>query len=124
MITCINAVDPGHIGAQVGPQPVMGELVILIRRGSTTISLWPAEFDGPFDKAGDHRMVLGGVGAGDQDHIGVFDIGDGVRHCATSESCGQTGHGGAMSETGAMVDVVGFKHRPGEFLSNDSFPRW
>ena len=66
-------------------------------------------------------MVFRGVGAGDQDDVGLLDIGDGVGHRATSERCGQTGHGGAVSETGAVIDVVGLEHRPGEFLGDVVF---
>jgi hypothetical protein len=66
-------------------------------------------------------MVFGGVGAGDEDDVGLSDVGDGVGHRATSECCGQTGHGGAVSETGAMVDVVRLQHRPGEFVGDIVF---
>ena len=66
-------------------------------------------------------MVFGGVGPGNQDHIGFFDIADGICHGATAECCGQTGHGGGMSEPGAMIDIVGFKNRPGKFLGNIIF---
>ena len=57
-------------------------------------------------------MVFSSVRSGDQDHIGFFDLGDGIGHCATSESCGQTGHCGGMSEPGTMIDVVGFQNSP------------
>ena len=63
-------------------------------------------------------MVFGGVGSGYQDNVRGFDIGNGVCHGAGSECCGQTGHGGAVSETGAMIDVVGFEHRPHELLDH------
>ncbi len=61
-------------------------------------------------------MVLGGVGAGDQEALGLLEIRDGVRHCAGTECCGQTGHGGAVSESGAVIDVVGADHRAHKFL--------
>ena len=66
-------------------------------------------------------MVFRGIGAGDEDDIGLLDIGDGVCHGATSECCGQTGHGGAMSEPGAMIDVVRLEHRPGKLVGDVVF---
>ena len=76
------------------------------------------EFDGPLDKRGNYRVILGGVGAGDENHVGVGDVADGVGHCSTSKRGGQTGHRGAVSETGAVINAVGFQDRPGEFLSD------
>ena len=63
-------------------------------------------------------MVFGGVGSGDQDDIGFFDVADGVRHSAASECCSQTGYGGRMSEPGAMINVVGFQHPPSKFIGD------
>ncbi len=40
-------------------------------------------------------------------YIRFFDVSDGIRHCAASECCSQTGYGGRMSEPGAMIDVIG-----------------
>ncbi len=39
------------------------------------------------------------------------DFVNGVGHCPTAEGRDQTGHGGGMSETGAVVNVVRTDHR-------------
>ncbi len=65
---------------------------------------------------GDLGMGLGGVGAGNQDDLGPLDLVDRVGHRPAAEGGGQTGHGGGVSEAGAVVDVVGGESRPGEFL--------
>ena len=66
-------------------------------------------------------MVLRGVGAGDQDDLRLFDVPDGVGHGTASERCGQTGHSGRVSETRAVIDIVGSDHRPCEFLGKVVF---
>jgi hypothetical protein len=38
-------------------------------------------------------MIFGGIGPGDDNDIRFFNVADGIRHGATAESCGQTGHG-------------------------------
>ena len=63
-------------------------------------------------------MVFSGIGSGNQNHLGLFNITDGVGHRSTAEGCGQTGHSGGMSEAGTVVDIVGFQHRPGEFVGD------
>jgi hypothetical protein len=62
-------------------------------------------------------MVFGCIGTGDQNNIRFLDILDGVGHRSASERCGQTGHCGAMSEPGAMIDVVCLQHPPANFCA-------
>ena len=59
---------------------------------------------------------LGGVGPDGQHAMSLTDIIDGVRHGATPETRGQTGHSGGMSETGAVVDIMSVEYRPRQFL--------
>ena len=66
-------------------------------------------------------MVFSGVGAGQQNHVRLFNIPDCVCHRSASECRGQTGHSGGMSETRAMIDIVCFNRRPCEFLHNVVF---
>ena len=61
----------------------------------------------PLDAGRDHRMVFVGVGADHQDAIGIFQFADGIGHRSGTERRGQPGHGGAVSETGAVIDVIG-----------------
>ena len=55
----------------------------------------------PFEAA---RMRLGGIAAHDDDEIGVLDVGPGIRHCATAECWGETGHRRAVSDTRLVVE--------------------
>jgi len=66
-------------------------------------------------------VVFGRVGSGDQNGIGFFNTTNRIGHGTASECCGQTGHSGRMSETCAVIDIVGFKHRPGKFLGDVIF---
>ena len=77
--------------------------------------------DGPFDAGRDDGMVFRRVGSRRQDDIGEFDLLDGVRHCTASECGGQTGHRHGVSETGAVIDIVGADHRAHEFLEEVVF---
>ncbi len=70
----------------------------------------------PLDAGGDDGMGFRGVGARDQDTIGVLQLGDGIGHRSRAEGGGQTGHRGAVSEAGAVIDVIGAEHRPHELL--------
>jgi len=47
------------------------------------------------------------VGTDDEKAVGVFQLIEGVGHGAASECEGKTCHGGAVSEAGAMIHVVG-----------------
>jgi hypothetical protein len=58
-------------------------------------------FRDPFESA---RMRFGGVAAHDDDEIGVADVGPGIRHRAAAEGWGQTGHRGAVSNAGLVVE--------------------
>ncbi len=64
----------------------------------------------------DDRVRLGGVRADAQHDVGLAEVGDRVRHRSASERCGQTGHRGAVSKTGAVVDVVRADRRAQELL--------
>ena len=56
------------------------------------------------------------VSSDGQDTFRFAYLGDRIGHCTAAKSCGQTGHGWGMSEPGAMINVVGLHHGPGEFL--------
>ncbi len=61
----------------------------------------------------DEGMLRRGVGTGDQEQVRVLELPDGVGHRSRTECGGQTDHRGAVSETGAVIDVVGAEGRPG-----------
>ena len=58
------------------------------------------------------------VTADHQKEIGltIFGVGDGVGHRPASKRDGQTGHRGSVSESGAVIDIVGSDRCPHEFL--------
>ena len=66
-------------------------------------------------------MIFSRVGPGDQNGIGFFDAADGIGHCSASERGGQTGHRRAVSETGAVIDIIGLQYSPAEFIGQVVF---
>src|SRR5690554_2409882 len=75
-----------------------------------------ASSQGPLDFCTDDGMSLSGVGTGNQEGICRHSIVDAVGHGAATQYSGQTGHGGSVSETSAMVYIIGAHHRPGKLL--------
>ena len=65
---------------------------------------------------GDYRVAFGGIGADDKNAVALPEFRDGVGHSSAAERCDQTGHGGGMSETGAVVHIVGADNCPGKLL--------
>src|SRR6202140_1277171 len=60
-------------------------------------------FNCPFEAAG---MVLGGIAAHDQHHVGVLDVDPAIGHCAASEGGPQTGDRWAVSNAGLVFQVA------------------
>jgi hypothetical protein len=56
------------------------------------------------------------IGADDQDAVSTLDLLNGVGHCPAAKYCGQSGHGGGVSETCAVVNIVRADGGPGELL--------
>ena len=73
-------------------------------------------------RVSDQRVTFGCVRADDQEAIGIrLEFRDRIRHGATPKGCGQTGHSGSVSETGAVIDVIRADHRAGELLQEVVF---
>ncbi len=62
------------------------------------------------------RMSFGSIGAHHQETVRVLDFRDRVCHSATSECSGKTCHCRSVSETSAMIDIVGSETCPAQFL--------
>src|ERR1700675_89002 len=60
-------------------------------------------FNRPLEAAG---MVLGGIAAHDQHHVGVLDVDPAIGHCAASEGGPQTGDRWAVSNAGLVFQVA------------------
>ena len=76
-----------------------------VKRGSAWIIFAPALELRPHEPLEADRMRLGGIGAVDQDQVGVPDVTPVVRHRPSAERGGQTGHRGAVSNAGLLLDV-------------------
>jgi hypothetical protein len=66
-------------------------------------------------------MIFRRIGSCCQDDVGEFDLLDGVSHRTASECGGQTGHRHGVSETGAVIDMVGADPRSHELLEKVVF---
>ena len=66
-------------------------------------------------------MILRGIGACRQNQVGIFNFVNRISHCTAAECGGQTGHRDGVSETGAVIDIVGADYRPHEFLEQIIF---
>src|SRR6266699_1134504 len=55
---------------------------------------------------GSTTMVLGGIAAHDQHHVGVLDVDPAIGHCAASEGGPQTGDRWAVSNAGLVFQVA------------------
>jgi len=51
-------------------------------------------------------MAFAGIGTCDENTVCITNFTDGVGHCATAKTCRQTGDGGAMSQSSAVINVV------------------
>ncbi len=75
----------------------------------------------PFHLKTQHGVSFSRVRAGDQEDIGFHNVPNGVGHRSRANGRGQTGHAAAVSETGAVVDIIGANDRPGQFLEQVVF---
>ena len=110
-----HAVDQGGIGAGDELQPQLGvvDQLDMARVGHDQPGSAPG---GALHLAADDRVRFGGVRPDDEEHVVELDLADGVGHRGASERCGQTGHGGSVSGSCAVVQVVGAHHHPDELL--------
>ena len=61
-------------------------------------------------------MALGHVSAYGKDDIWVFHVTERVAHCSSSDGGRQTGDGGCVSTSTAVVDVISSKAGTHKFL--------
>ena len=111
-----HPVDQGHIRPRLLLEPEMGKVDEVDPPRIGHDELGPSLPDRRLHLQGNDRMVFRGVGADDEDTVRVPDLSDGVGHGSASKCHRQTGDGGAVSETGAVVDVVRAEGRAGHLL--------
>jgi hypothetical protein len=63
-----------------------------------------------------NRVISCCIGTDGKDAGCIADLIDRVCHCAATETGGQTGHRRRVSETGTVVNIIGFQGYPGELL--------
>lgn len=107
--------EEGDIGADADGEVKVGKLG---EAGSAGVG--DDEFgsfsEGFFEAGGGDRMALGHVGADGEDGIGFVHVLERIGHCASSDLSGQTGHGGSVSGSTTVIDVVRPKAGSNEFL--------
>ena len=110
-----HAVEQRHIGPQV-----LAHIKVCVRGQLNFSGIGDHQLGaflfGPVNSGGHQRMARCGIGANYKDAFGILDLIDGIGHGATSKRCGKTCHSGGVSETRAMVHIVGSHRGPGKFL--------
>ena len=106
-----QAVEQGRIGAGLVAQM---DRCVLCDRDAPRIGhdeRHPALLDRLAQLHAEHRVLLGGVRADDEEALRVLgDILERVRHGPRAEACHQTGDGSAVSEARTMVNIVRLHH--------------
>jgi hypothetical protein len=70
----------------------------------------------------DQRVPFRCIGSDDEETVGIIlELWDRVRHCSAPECCSQTGYGGSVSETGAVIDIIRPDHCAGKLLQKVIF---
>jgi len=115
-----HAVEQGHVASQAMGHGHIRESGELNMPGIGHDQRGPPFFC-PEDVPGNQGMARRGVAADHKDADGVFDFFDGIGHGSASECCGKTCHSGGVSESGAVVHVIGAYGRTGKFLGQVIF---
>ena len=102
-----DGVEPDGVGGGVGADEDVGALGHLVLAEVGDDEALAAMFVRALDAGGEDGMVLGGVGADDDDEAGFLDVGDGAGVAAVADGALQAHGGGVLAVAGAVVDVVG-----------------
>ncbi len=105
----------GHIRPNAQRQVQIGQLGQADTPGVGDNQLGPPG-DGLLQASGGDRVTFGHIGADTEDDIGLFHVDQGVRHGSAANRGCQTGNRGGVSRPATVVDIVGAKPRPHEFL--------
>ena len=69
-----------------------------------------------YHPAGDNGVRIRRIPPKDEQAFSVFNLHNGVAHCAIADRLLQTCNGWAVSDPRAAVDIIGAESRAGEFL--------
>jgi hypothetical protein len=112
-----QAVEQGHIGAGPLAEVQRGELGDVDGPGIGDHELDAAREHGLADHGAKDRVLLGGVGTDDEEGLGLFDdVVHRIAHGARAQAHAQAGHGRGVTQTRAMIDIMGAEHLAGELL--------
>ena len=104
-----QAIEEGHVGAHLDGDMDIGEFGQLgvPRISHNQVS---ALLDSILQEGGSHRMRLRHVGADDEEGLGLGKISKRIGHRPRTKSSRQTGDGGSVSGTGAVIDIIRLDH--------------
>ncbi len=107
--------EEGDIGSDANGKVEMGELgeAGSARVGDDELGSFGEGF---FEAGGGDGVALGHVGADGEDGIGLVHVLERIGHCASSDLSGQTGHGGSVSGSTAVIDMMRPEAGPNELL--------
>ena len=115
MISCIMAVVEGHVGARLELAVDVGVVGHLVGP-RVDVDDRGAEAARLLEEARRHRVVGGGVAAGDDGHVRVDHVAVGGGDRAGADALEQGGHAGGVAQPGAVVHVVGVEPGPDQLL--------
>ena len=101
-----HTVAQGHRGAGVDLQVDVGNVCQGNPLGVGNNQLLAGQLGLPHIHTHD-RMGVGGVGAGDENHVRVQNLLNPVGHRAAAQGVGKAGDGGAVAQSGTVVHIVG-----------------
>ena len=115
MITCIRPLRKRHIRARIEADVVVGMIRHL---GPTRIGHDErrAALGRLLHERRRHRVVVGGVGADDENGLGLQTIGERIGHRTAANLLHQGRYGGGMTQPRAVIDVIGAEHRADQLL--------
>ena len=111
-----HGVEQSDVGAGIGSEPDVGVVTHLDALGVDDDELGPSLNHGPTHACRCHRVVGVGVGSGDDETPGLFVIRIGVAGRAAAQGHEHGLYRWRVTQTGAVIDIVGLHDQPGELL--------
>ncbi len=111
-----HGVKPGHIRARSGSKPDIGVFHQFQLTRIYHDKFCPVLGDRAPDMEVHYGMVLCRVAAGEQNDTRFFYFFHRIGHRSTTKCSGQTGHSRGVSESRAMIHIIGPDHSAHKFL--------
>ena len=110
-----DAVEQRDVGARLDGRWRSAIIAVLVTRGSTTMSLRGLVPGAAIDAVAEDRVVVGDVGADEQDDVGGLHVVVGAGRTVAAEGELVAGDGGGHAERGVAVVVAGAEAELHEF---------